>query len=320
MSDLKNNVGSFVISLDFELNWGVRDVYDISQYGKNLLNGREAIPKILLLFKRFQICATWATVGLLTFSNRKDLMNNLPDNLPSYVDEGLNPYNFIECIGDNEASDPYHYGYSLIREIEQTPGMEIGSHTFSHYYCLEKNNNTSAFYSDLQASHNAFSRLGITTDSLVFCRNQYDNFYINIAKKAGFKFFRGNERHWLYKPRVREDEGVFLRAMRLSDHYVNISGHNSSPITLENIINVQSSRFLRPLGPKALEKIRLFRIKAAMTEAAVTGECFHLWWHPHNFGKNVPLSLNFLEEILVHYNLLKDLHGMRSINMKNIMD
>ena len=91
MSDLKNNVGSFVISLDFELNWGVRDVYDISQYGKNLLNGREAIPKILLLFKRFQICATWATVGFLTFSNRKDLMNNLPDNLPSYVDEGLNP-------------------------------------------------------------------------------------------------------------------------------------------------------------------------------------------------------------------------------------
>ena len=53
MSDFKNNVGSFVISLDFELNWGVRDVYDISQYGKNLLNGREAIPKILSLIPDF---------------------------------------------------------------------------------------------------------------------------------------------------------------------------------------------------------------------------------------------------------------------------
>lgn len=320
MGKPKTKEGKFVISLDFELNWGVRDVYDIAEYGRNLLNGRVAIPQILSLFKRFDIRATWATVGLLAFSNRNDLMNNLPDNLPDYSDKSLCPYKFIENIGENEASDPYHFGYSLIREIEQTPGMEIGSHTFSHYYCLEKNSNSSAFYSDLQASHNAFSRLGITTESLVFCRNQYNDFSINIAKKAGFKFFRGNEKHWLYKPRKRVNENLFLRATRLSDHYLNISGCNSNCISSGDIINVPSSRFLRPLGPRALESIRLFRIKAAMTEAAVAGECFHLWWHPHNFGKNVKASLFFLQEVLLHFNFLRDEFGMHSLNMSGVMD
>lgn len=314
------NEGSFVISLDFELNWGVRDVFNLQEYGKNILKGRDAIPKMLLLFKKYEICATWASVGLLTFSNKKDLISNLPDNLPQYLDVNLNPYNFLSDIGDNEKTDPYHYGYSLIREIEQTPRMEIGSHTFSHYYCLEKNHNKSAFYSDLLASNNAFSRLGIKTDSLIFCRNQYDESSISVAQKAGFAYFRGNENHWLYRPRPKKVESLPLRALRLSDSYINISGFHLNSIIPEEVTNVPSSRFLRPSGLPALEKMRLIRIKSAMTKAAQGGTCFHLWWHPHNFGKNTFENLSFLQKILKHYSVLKDEYGMRSLNMKNLID
>ena len=35
--------GSFVISLDFELMWGVRDHRSIADYGDAVLGGREAI-------------------------------------------------------------------------------------------------------------------------------------------------------------------------------------------------------------------------------------------------------------------------------------
>lgn len=319
MNQEKNNFGMFVVSLDFELNWGVRDVFNIKEYGKNILKGRDAIPKILLLFKKNDICATWASVGLLTFFNKKDLINNIPDNLPKYLNTHLNPYKFLLNVGENEKSDPYHFGYSLIREIEQTPGMEIGSHTFSHYYCLEKNDNKSAFYSDLLASHNAFSRLGIQTDSLIFCRNQYDNYSISIAKKAGFKFFRGNENHWLYRPRPKNLESLPLRALRFSDSYINISGNHLNSIMRKEFINVPSSRFLRPTGYSALEKMRIIRIKAAMTQAAITGKCFHLWWHPHNFGKNTSENLIFLGEIIKHYVILKDTYGMKSLNMKSVL-
>lgn len=36
--------GTFVISLDFELMWGVRDVQTKAGYGPNILGVRQAIP------------------------------------------------------------------------------------------------------------------------------------------------------------------------------------------------------------------------------------------------------------------------------------
>ena len=43
----------------------------------------------------------------------------------------------IARIGPNERQDPYHFGLSLVRRIKDCPHQEIGTHTFSHYYCLE---------------------------------------------------------------------------------------------------------------------------------------------------------------------------------------
>ena len=42
--------GNFVISLDFELMWGVRDHATRESYGRNVLGGRQAIPAMLDLF------------------------------------------------------------------------------------------------------------------------------------------------------------------------------------------------------------------------------------------------------------------------------
>ena len=46
---------AFLISLDFELAWGVRDHLPIARYQKNLLGVRQAIPAILRLFEREKI-------------------------------------------------------------------------------------------------------------------------------------------------------------------------------------------------------------------------------------------------------------------------
>ena len=56
-------MSKFIISLDFELKWGVLEFDE--RYNKNLLVARQVIPKILTLFKEYQIKATWAVVGLL---------------------------------------------------------------------------------------------------------------------------------------------------------------------------------------------------------------------------------------------------------------
>jgi len=309
----------FTISLDFELFWGVHDVFTKKQYGKNILGSRAAIPKILHLFNKYNIHASWATVGMLTFDNKKELLANLPEVFPNYKNPKLDVYKHLSTIGDNEKSDPYHYGYSLVRQIEEIENMEISSHTFSHYYCLEEQYNRNAFLSDLHASNAAFSRLGIHTTSLVFPRNQYDNSAIADASKAGFTIFRGNENHYIYKPRAGNFNNKIIRGCRLIDSYITLSGTNYSnrEIYKDNIVNIPSSRFLRPAS-KRFESLRLQRILKAMNHAAINKKGFHLWFHPHNFGTNTDLNIAFLEKILINFKRLEDDFGMQSLNMKEV--
>ena len=53
--------GSLVISLDFELLWGVFDKVDWKQQKDYFLSTRKIIPEILGLFEQYEISCTWAT-------------------------------------------------------------------------------------------------------------------------------------------------------------------------------------------------------------------------------------------------------------------
>ena len=67
------NSGRFIISLDYELMWGVRDHHTKESYGAAVLGARNAIPRMLAMFEKYNVQATWATVGLL-FCETKDEM------------------------------------------------------------------------------------------------------------------------------------------------------------------------------------------------------------------------------------------------------
>ena len=311
----------FTISLDFELFWGVYDVASVESYGPNILGGRKAIPIILSLFKEYNIHATWGTVAMASFENKKELMNYLPEIRPVYEMSNIDPYGHLKNVGKNEREDPYHFGYSLLQQIIAVEGMEIGSHSFSHFYCLEENNKQ-AFRADLEAAGESFRRLDIETKSLIFCRNQYDNSDLQTAKDLGFSSFRGNEDHYLYKPR-QSKQPLSVRGGRLVDAYINITGNNCSlpREDIEGLINIPSSRFLRPCSNnKYLEMLRLRRIKASMLDAAITGKGFHLWWHPHNFGSKLHKNMTFLTSVLNYYRVLNVEYGMDSLNMSEISD
>lgn len=128
--------GALVISLDFELHWGVRDHMKADgPYSRNLFGARSAVPRMLSLFREFDVAATWATVGFLFARNRDELMDFSPSERPRYHNVQLDP--FHESIGRNEAEDPLHFAPSLLETIRATDRQEIASHTFSHYYCLE---------------------------------------------------------------------------------------------------------------------------------------------------------------------------------------
>ncbi len=87
-------MGSFTISLDFELYWGMRDVVTLNEYRDNLLGVHTAIPKILELFKEYEIHATWGIVGFVKYNNFDEI--EIPEILPKYLKSNLFPYSYIE--------------------------------------------------------------------------------------------------------------------------------------------------------------------------------------------------------------------------------
>lgn len=67
--------GSLVISLDFELHWGAAEKWDLANKSDYFDVTRKSIPKVLSLFEKFDVHATWATVGFLFGKNREQLLD-----------------------------------------------------------------------------------------------------------------------------------------------------------------------------------------------------------------------------------------------------
>ena len=319
----EDETGVLTISLDFELRWGDLEGFARETYRENLLGVRQAIPGMLKLFSEHGIHATWATVGFLFFSGRDELLENLPTILPEYTREDLSPYPHIARTGNSEEEDPLHYAPSLIEQIAVTPGQEVATHTFSHYYCLEEGQTAAAFSADLRAAQQIAARQGIELRSLVFPRNQFNEEYLSICAKHGIIAYRGNQRSWMYEASTTDGEPRSKRLARLADVYLNLSGyngHDAGVMGREVPFNVPASRLLRPVSRVAapLEPLRLRRIKNEMSHAARNALLYHLWWHPHNFGADIEANLEFLQQVLVHYRLLKEEYGMESLTMGEI--
>jgi peptidoglycan/xylan/chitin deacetylase (PgdA/CDA1 family) len=320
--------GKFIISLDFELMWGVRDIVTTETYGNHIKGVHKAIPRMLDCFQRHSIRATFAAVGLLFFESKEEMMQGLPAKKPQYKNTNLSPYGdyLDQQVGKDHTTDPYHFGPKLIQLIKNTPGQEIGTHTFSHYYCLEEGQTVDDFREDLKAAFAIAEKRAIRLRSIIFPRNQFNKKYLEVCQQAGITTYRNNEESWLYNARSGEKESLTRRAFRLIDAYVNITGHHGYSeeymMKAYPMINVPSSRFLRPYSERfrMLDNIRLNRIRNSMTHAAKNNLMYHLWWHPHNFGINQDQNFAFLEKILLHYQDLRKQYGFESVTMSELSE
>jgi peptidoglycan/xylan/chitin deacetylase (PgdA/CDA1 family) len=319
---MHNSRGTLVVSLDFELHWGVRDKRAVEACKRNFLGARSVVPRILEAFQRYEIHATWATVGFLFFDRKAELKDHLPALKPQYTCSKLFPYGDIDSIGANEEADPFHYALSLIKVIAAQPNQEIATHTFSHYYCMEPGQDLMAFRSDIEAAVASMRKYDLAPMSIVFPRNQVNPDYLAILPEYGITSYRGAP--WYCVTKEESFFSSYLRiAARLLDAYIPIFGNNT--YSYERMgksmpFNIQSGRMLRPYSRRirALEPLRLRRILAAMEFAAKEKRVFHLWWHPHNFGIEQEKNLATLELILAHYNKLREAHGMVSRNMSEL--
>jgi peptidoglycan/xylan/chitin deacetylase (PgdA/CDA1 family) len=332
----------FTISLDFELHWGGFEKWPLAtsplltsagvytqvlsyDYRPYFWNTRIVIPEMLKLFSEYDIHVTWATVGMLMNSNKDELLACAPSNRPTYQKAELSAYHYIENIGigNSELEDPNHYAASIIERILETPHQELGTHTFSHYYCNELGQSPEQFRADLLAAKSAALKFGRSLQSLVFPRNQFNETYLKISFEEGIRIVRSNPADWFWQIESTLNESLWKRFNRGLDAYFPLSQRNR--YSLESLSRNQgqpicfpASRLLRPYRPdQTLNEMRIRRIINEMERAASHNEVYHLWWHPHNFASYPQDSLRDLRRILEGYAKCRR-RGMQTKNMGEI--
>lgn len=322
MTDRTGSVdfGALVISLDFELHWGVRDHAQADgPYRANLIGVWKAVPAMLELFARREIAVTWATVGMLFADSREERELFAPAQRPAYADPGLDPYR--EPTGDSERDDPLHYAPSLIARIARTAHQEIGTHTFAHFYCLEPGQTEGDFRADLTSALRIAHAKEHQINSIVFPRNQHNPAYDPALVDAGIETYRGVAPGWSNRAGVRADQHPTRRAVRLLESVFPWGPARDiawpGMRRPSGLYDVAASAFLRPvgLGGRAGDALRFSRLANAIRAAAERRTVFHLWWHPHNFGLRLEENLAFLTRLLDVFERCRDCRGMRSLTM-----
>lgn len=315
-----SNNGYLVISLDFELIWGVFDVVDLKTKEHYFLNTLKVIPQVLKLFKENEIHATWASVGMLFNKDWDEWDKNIPKLVPEYEKESLSAYNYGRSNPNNNL-DNIFFAPSLIEQIIVTEGQEMGTHTYSHYYCQENHQTLEQFEQDLIKAITIAEKFNVKLKSLVFPRNQLKKEYLKICRDLGILNVRSNPSNWYWKdPKATS---LFTKIARTADAYINLGNkcYDLEDIKSNNSYPLEhpASRFLRPFETNSnLRKLKLKRIKMEMTYAAKNNKVYHLWWHPHNFGDNPKESMIDLKDILNHFKFLQDKYNFTSLNMQEL--
>jgi peptidoglycan/xylan/chitin deacetylase (PgdA/CDA1 family) len=312
--------GALVVSLDFELYWGVTDLYrPPSLYDEQVLGARQVIPKLLDLFEETDISATWCAVGMLFAKCRSDAERYYPSRKPQYADPCLCAYQ-----APAEGGEIFNYAPELIAAIVRRKGQEIGTHTFSHYYCLEPGQGELEFEADLAAAVRIAGRQKLQLSSIGFPRNEINRAYLNLLPRHGIVAYRGTSSGWMYATGLRREQRDWKRrAARLADAYLNLAGDNTfrwrDIPDSHGTYNIRASRYFRPYVPGlgTLERRRIQRIVTEMERAARAHRLYHLWWHPEDMGRHSQYQLENLRTIFEAYRRCRDHYGMRSLGMRD---
>ena len=317
--------GRFIISLDYELLWGLSgwNNNQITEYLSHIQQANFALREILNLLEKYDVKVTIAFVGCMNFQTEEELLTTMNSWEPQYKRQLFSAFSSVVPYARQKNAMNYLFATKYIEELSHKSLVELGSHTFSHYYCLEEGSNPMDFRQDIKHVVQNARKSRIHLSTIIFPRNQVSDDYLLICAKEGFTHYRGMLNTGLYKSEKTQSRYSIKGALRFLDAYINLSGYQT--YTWDScfdsvLVNVPGSRFLRPYSKKLrwFEWLKIRRIKQSMEYAAKHGEIFHLWWHPHNFGLDTVNNLDNLEQLCKHYKLLSQKYAYKSCFISEI--
>ena len=315
--------GTLVVSLDFEMFWGIADFASYAENEQRIKRVHTVVPRLLALFESYGIHATWATVGALMTEDAEVFLNGLPAPLAPQTKRTLFRLGLLSDQPTRQCPKDIIFAPELVQMVADAPNQEIGTHTYSHYYCDIPSSSPQEFRGELRSAAKAAERYGRTIRSIVFPRNQVGRAYVSAAIEEGIPVYRGME-----KSKFNQLKSKYPRLWRVLwylDNYLPL--HPRYSYTMREIpdgdgFNVRNSRFFKPYKAKYafLEGLKVRRYCGEIRRAAKRGEVYHIYLHPHNFTENTEINFGQFERLLKCFQSMQERYGMRSMTMQEAAD
>jgi len=288
MSNITNQSGYFLFSLDTELGWGF---YDLDQLRYQIFSPdgskqREAIERLLDIFDEFGITATWAVTGHLFYEKCEEC-----EICPILDWEGK--YRSFEEI--YKTQEPLWYGADIIDNlISRATLQDIAFHGYTHQLFDEQTMDEDAAKTEVREWLRVSSRRGILPSTVIFPRNVIG--HMKVFEESGFICYRGREvQPMLYRIK-------FLgKLFKHLDHIFSFSiphVYDLNGISVNGMVNLYSSQdffgFNRNvemvLDSINLDNVRFNRIIKTVKKAANEKKIVHITAHPWEFKTDKDLD------------------------------
>lgn len=289
--------GTFTISIDTELAWGTFDLGGHIKYKEAYKKYRPIITKVLGLFDKYEIPATWAIVGHLFLEGCKKEGGITHPEIIRPRHKWFRGDWFRLDPATNITADELWYGRDIVKMIlSAKTKQEIASHSFCHMIFSDPGCSSEAAESDLAKCVDLAKKEGIELKTFVFPRNSGGHF--DLLAKYGFKVFRGQRELF---------PGLKLSYLQRFLYFVSDLFCISPPVVVPNLIprqgliEVKDSmlfRFSYGISRFIPKGARFKRAKKGIDKAIAEGKIFHLWLHPFNFAWQTESLFDELEHIL----------------------
>jgi peptidoglycan/xylan/chitin deacetylase (PgdA/CDA1 family) len=282
-----------VVSLDFELRWGLLGVLgdDMNEYRENLEGVEEVVPRLLEMFRERGVRATWATVGALACRDWDEWHARTPA-IPRYE----NPvFAWRDVYERRDPRGRLHFAPHLVNAIVAAHGQELGSHTFGHVFFREPGFTRGDAVADTDAVIRVFEeRWKVTVKTCVFPRNQVA--HTDVLQERGIAGWRNTPKPFYWSAGTQADQTLSLRMLRALDSLVPLGRRAASSRAL------RSSYFVRLTLPPMLWRQHCRRV-VNDARGLQDDETLHLWFHPHNIGGNPKKGVGRFAELIdrVHH-------------------
>ena len=262
---------TIIISLDCEGKWGMAD--HLQPYHHRLLTDANivaAYKRLLEMFERYEICATFAFVMAFTLDKDERSGFEILDPRVKHDDAWLSHYWRSLESGHSEG---WHVpqAFELVR---QSRSHEIAGHGFCHRPIGDGSLDGSAAAAELRLASDVAALKGVELMTLVFPRNEVGN--LGAVRSAGYLGYRA---------RLNGRKGALGRVGALLEEFA-VSPPPQRPLPRDHgLVAIPPGRFfnwrfgLRRVVPPAVTKARW---RNQLRQCARSGGIVHLWLHPHN--------------------------------------